>query len=231
MEGLKKRLNVLLYAIFAGVAVSIGGILYLLTKALIPENSWIPSIIVGSLLFPVGLISICYFKFNLYTGKIGLAFRNPNIDKKGLNVFEWLFWILLGNMIGAIIIGLIIWGLTFINRYSAFSLTIKSVALLRNMPFTAQGVFDMSYKGVLCGVLVYAGVYFFNNLKTTFGKILGIMVPIAFFVYAGLQHCIANMFYIAASGNWNANSLVGLVVCIAANSLGSIVLDLFVKYE
>ena len=105
MEGLKKRLNVLLYAIFAGIAVSIGGILYLLTKALIPETSWLPSIIVGSLLFPVGLISICYFKFNLYTGKIGVAFRNPNVDKKGLNVFEWLFWILLGNMIGAIIIG------------------------------------------------------------------------------------------------------------------------------
>ena len=231
MEGLKKRFFVFLYGVYAGIAVAIGGILFLLTKALVPENSWIPSIIVGALLFPVGLISISYLGFNLYTGKIGVAFRNKNIDKKGLNVFEWLMWILLGNAVGAFIMGLIIYAMTFINRDSALSIAVIQTGDARVMPFTVKGFFDMSYKSILCGMLVYIAIFLFNNLKTTFGKLAGIIVPIAFFVYAGFQHCIANMFYIAASGNWNANALVGLLICIIGNSLGAILLDLFVKYE
>ena len=92
---MKNRLIVFLYAILAGVAIALGGLLFILAKALIPDNNIIAASLVGALLFPVGLLLVCYFKFNLYTGKIGMAFRNKKLDKKGLNVFEWLFNILL----------------------------------------------------------------------------------------------------------------------------------------
>lgn len=228
---MKARLNVLIYAIFAGIAIAIGGILFILAKAIIPSNNIITSTLVGAFLFPVGLLLVCYLRLNLYTGKIGMAFRNKKLDKKGLNVFEWLLIILVGNAIGAMAIGFIIYPLTLINKESAFYLATYEVANSRIMAFDFEGIFNMSYKSILCGALVYIAIYLFNRLNTNFGKVIGIIVPIAFFVFAGFQHCIANMFYIAAGLAFNANSIVGLIICILGNSIGALLLDLFVKYE
>ena len=231
MDGLKRRGNVFFYGILAGVAIAFGGILFVLAKAFIPDNPIIGSSLVGAFLFPVGLLLVCYFKLNLYTGKIGMAFRNKKLDKKGLNVFEWLFWILIGNAVGAFLIGFAIYGLTFIDPSSSFSIAVFDVANARRMAFDFAGIFNMSYKSVLCGMLVYIAIFFFNRLNNQFGKVAGVVVPIAFFVYCGFQHCVANMFYIAAGGAWNLNALVGLLICILGNSLGALALDLFVKYE
>ena len=228
---MKNRLNVLIYAIFAGAAIALGGILFILAKTLIPDNDIIPSILVGALLFPVGLLMVCYFKFNLYTGKIGMAFRNKKLDKKGLNVWEWLAIILVGNAIGAMLVGLIIFLFTLINKESAFSVAVYAVGQSRNMAFDFPGIFNMSYKSILCGMLVYIAIYLFNHLDNNFGKVVGIIAPISFFVYAGFQHCVANMFYIAAGGVWTWGAFVGLLICILGNSLGALLLDLLVKYE
>lgn len=231
MDRIKRQLNVLYFGILAGAAIAFGGILFLLAKTIIPSDSPINPTLVGALLFPVGLLLVCYFKLNLYTGKIGIAFRNKKIDKKNLNVFEWLFFILLGNAIGAFLVGFIVYAFTLIDETSSFALTVKAVGASRDMAFEAEAIFNMSYKSVLCGMLVYIAIYFFNRLPTNFGKVIGVITPIAFFVYAGFQHCIANMFYIAAGNVWGVNSLVGLLICILGNSIGAILLDLFVKYE
>ena len=230
MDSVKVRLNVFLYGIYAGLAIAFGGILFLLSKAYIPDGSFSASLLVGALLFPVGLLLVCYLKLNLYTGKIGMAFRNKKLDKKGLNVFEWLLWILLGNAVGAFALGLVIYGLTFIDREGAFAKAVISAGNSRAISLDFEGTGLMALRSVLCGALVYIAIYLFNRLPTNFGKAVGIIVPISFFVYAGFQHCVANMFYIAASGNWNLNAFVGLLICILGNSLGAILLDLFVKY-
>ena len=226
-----KRFNVLLLGIFAGAAIAFGGILFMLANTIIPNDSWISPTLVGALLFPVGLLLVCYLRLNLYTGKIGIAFRNKKIDKKGLNVFEWLFLILLGNAIGAFTIGLIVYSFTLIDQTSKFALMVYSVGQSRNMVFDFDGVFNMIFKSILCGMLVYIAIYFFGKMKDNFGKVIGVVTPIAFFVYAGFQHCIANMFYIAAGNVWSIDSLIGLLICIVGNSLGALFLDLFVKYK
>ena len=231
MQGMKNRLNVFVFAILAGAAIALGGTLFIMAKAWIPDNPYISASLVGSLLFPVGLLLVCYLKLNLYTGKIGMAFRNKKLDKKGLNVFEWLFIILIGNAVGAFAIGFLIYGLTFIDQGSSFSVAVASTGHSRAMAFDFESIFNMSYKSVLCGMLVYIAIYLFNRLPNHFGKVVGVVVPIAFFVFCGFQHCVANMFYIAASGEWNANAFVGLLICILGNSLGALALDLFVKYE
>ena len=231
MEALKRRMNVFFYGILAGAAIAFGGILYLAARTLIPSDFIVSPNLIGALLFPVGLLLVCYFKFNLYTGKIGIAFRNKKIDKKGLNVFEWLAWILLGNAVGAIALGLVIYLLGLIFPEWSYFMLAQSVAQSRAMSFTFLGFFNMMLRSVFCGMLVYIAIYLFNNLPTEFGKVAGVVTAIAFFVYAGFQHCIANMFYLAAAGLWNAITLVGLLLCILGNSAGALLLDLFVKYE
>lgn len=231
MNRFKRELNTLYYGILAGAAIAFGGILFILAKVIIPNDSPIDPSLVGALLFPVGLLLVCFFKFNLYTGKIGIAFRNKKVSKNNLNVFEWLLFILIGNAIGAFLIGLIIYLFTLIDETSTFALTVKAVGASRDMAFEGRAIFDMTYKSILCGALVYIAIYFFNRLDTAFGKVIGVVVPIAFFVYATFQHCVANMFYIAAGNVWSVNSFIGLLICILGNSIGALLLDLFVKYE
>ena len=231
---MKNRLNVFLYGILAGAAIALGGILFILVNTLIPNNlkgfEDLPKL-AGALVFPVGLLLVCYFKFNLYTGKIGMAFRNKKLDKKGLNTWEWLALILVGNAVGAMAVGAIIFLFTLIDKESAFSTTVYAVGNSRAMAFDFTGIFNMTYKSILCGALVYIAIYFFNQLDNNFGKVVGIIAPISFFVYAGFQHCIANMFYIAAGAQWNLNAFIGLLICIVGNSVGALLLDLLVKYE
>lgn len=217
---MNKRVKTFLFAIFAGIAIGVGGLLFILSKAYIPGN-W--GNIVGSLLFPVGLITICYCKFNLYTGKIGIA-PNKDVNTNELNVFEWLAWILLGNIVGAFAFGLIVYPFTFLG--GSFTDTVHVVGAARE----TMDPISMAGTSVLCGILVYIAVYFFNKSDEHFGKITGVLVPIAFFVLAGFQHCVANMFYMAASGSWTLASTQALIWCILGNSFGGLLANLPVIY-
>ncbi len=225
---MKARLKVFLYAIGAGAAIALGGILYLISVAYIPNEY---GKLVGSLLFPIGLLLVLFFKLNLYTGKIGVAFRNKSLNKEGMPTIEWLINILIGNVVGAFIVGFIIYGFTQLGPNSKFALAVINAGNSRDMPYTAKGILDMIYKSILCGMLVYIAVLLFNKGPTMFIKVVGVIVSIAFFVFAGFQHCVANMFYLAASFTWTSNFIVGLLITIIGNSLGAIVLDLFIKYK
>ena len=50
--------------------------------------------------------------------------------------------------------------------------------------------------GVLCNGLVCLAVWLCYSARTTTDKILSIVPPIAAFVAAGFEHCVANMFFI-----------------------------------
>ena len=50
--------------------------------------------------------------------------------------------------------------------------------------------------GALCNGLVCLAVWLCYSARTTTDKILSIVLPIAAFVAAGFEHCVANMFFI-----------------------------------
>ena len=212
---MQERINTFVLAVLAGVFIALGGLLFLVAKSWIP-GEW--GLFVGALLFPVGLITICFLGFNLYTGKIGLVFRK-NTNKTKISTVEWLLWILLGNAAGAFLLGISIYPETL--RDTAFSSTVIATGKARETidPTT------LFVKSILCGALVYLAVFFFKESQSVFGKVCGIIVPISFFVFAGHQHCVANMFYMAASGCWSTASLVSLLLCICGNSFGALLID------
>ena len=59
-------IKVFVYAILAGVCISMGGIAYLSCE----------NVVVGALFFCVGLFIILNFNFNLFTGKVCYVFNN-----------------------------------------------------------------------------------------------------------------------------------------------------------
>ena len=107
----KKHLNNLLKGIFAGIMIGIGGIVFLSL-----ENK-----IVGALLFSIGLLTICMYGMNLYTGKIGYILIN-----KPLYLIE-LFISLIGNFIGTYITSLAILN----TRFASLSEISKNISYIK----------------------------------------------------------------------------------------------------
>ena len=87
-----------LKGVLAGISIGFGGFLYILMVFLIPGEG---GKVLGSLLFAVGLFTVCTFYLSLYTGKIGLIY-----EKKQTKTFYLSLPIMLvGNAVGAIGLG------------------------------------------------------------------------------------------------------------------------------
>ena len=102
-----KYLKVLLFGIFAGLAIGLGSLAFTVaTSFAVNEagkvaNEWL---MVGSALFSIGLILVCVLGLQLYTGKIGVVFDNrEKLVENAIN----LPIMLVGNAIGAFALGII----------------------------------------------------------------------------------------------------------------------------
>lgn len=130
------RIAEFIKSILAGMAISLGGAVYLSC-----ENKY-----VGAFFFCVGLITVVYFGLNLYTGKVGYLLDNNKtffIDTL-LSVF--------GNALGC---------LAFAFLKSPINNVVTMVATkLEKAPL--QVFFD----GILCGVLIFICVDVFKKKNT-----------------------------------------------------------------
>ena len=201
-----------LKGILAGLAIGLGGFLYVLMIHFVPGEG---GKVLGSLLFAVGLFTVCTFQLHLYTGKIGCVYEG----KQTKEFYISLPVMLIGNAIGAFSFGYICFA---IFRNTDIMNTINGVCLSRTTLNTFNDYLGMMVKSLLCGVCVYLAVKSFslNRLKP-----IGILLLVFFvfvFVYSGFQHCIANMFYFGFGNHINGFTFVNLAFCILFNSLGPI---------
>ncbi len=220
---MKKVLFNFLKGILAGLAIGLGGLLYILMTALFTNDIAEIGKLLGSILFAIGLFLVCTFSLSLYTGKIGLVY-----EKKQDKIFYIsLPVMLLGNAIGAFALGYICYFI-FRNVEPIYN-TAKAAA---NARLIFNGPIDYiltCVKSFLCGVCVYLAVKAFNSNRL---KPIGILLLVFFvflFVYCGFQHCIANMFYFGMANSLCWQMPVNLVLVILFNSFGPIIGVLLVK--
>ena len=209
---MKKFLKTLFLGILAGAAIGLGSFLFLLVKFLLPSKE---GLMFASMIFSVGLLTVCIFGLNLYTGKIGVFLDvREKIKENSIN----LPIILLGNAIGAFGLGVIChfifmgWG-DFVNSFSG---DVNSITAAK------CGSDTVFMQGILCGALVYIAVYCYKNFENWAMKIIGIIASVTLFVYCGFQHCIANMFYFAFEFKWGIEILWNLLIVILTNSIGAL---------
>ena len=198
--------------ILAGLAIGLGGFLYVIMIHFVPGEL---GKVLGSTLFAVGLFLVCTFGLSLYTGKIGLIYEG----KQNKDYYFSLPVMLIGNAIGAFALGYICY---FIFKDTEVMNTVNGVCLSRTTLNEFNDYLSCMVKSFLCGLCVYLAVKSFglNRLKP-----LGITLLVLFvfiFVYAGFQHCIANMFYFGFGNHINGFTFVNLLFCILFNSLGPV---------
>ena len=178
--------------ILAGGMVSVGGAVLLSC-----DNRYL-----GAVFFSIALLSICWFGFNLYTGKVGFLYSNHS--KAAL---EEAFWGLLGNLLGTLLFGLLI-GLALPQLRDAAAAACEK----RLTQFPLQTLL----RGCFCGLLMYTAVWIYKEKKTP----LGILFCIPVFILCGFEHSIADMFYFALAGLFRLRSLLFLLLVVLGNSLG-----------
>lgn len=81
---MKETFEIFISSIWAGIAISIGGIAFLCTKQ--------------AIFFPIGLLIVCSYQLYLFTGKIPYA---------KINDIPKLIFVFIGNAVGASLMGVI----------------------------------------------------------------------------------------------------------------------------
>jgi len=186
----------LFLSIGAGIYVSIAGSAFFGS-----ENRF-----VGSALFCVALVAICYQGLYLFTGKIGYL-ANTHDKQSIVDVLLTL----LGNFLGTLICGLAVSYLKPGYQETALAMCQNKLSMSLGQAFVAA---------VFCGILMYTAVEVFKSGKSP----LGILFCVPAFIIAGFEHSIANMFYFSAARLLTGNVVLFSAVVILGNSVGGMIL-------
>ncbi len=202
-ENIKESISILLKGIYAGIMIGIGGTIYLS----------IANQVVGAILFAIGLLTICVYKMNLYTGMIGYILENK------LGYLKTLTFTLLGNLLGTIITALLILN----TRIANISIRAREMAIIK----ISDNYLSIFILSVFCGILMYIAVNNFKKGEDFIIKYLSIFICVVVFILCGFEHCIANMYYISLAKAWSFKSAISMLFMIFGNSVGAIIMSLF----
>ena len=200
----------------AGISIGLGGLLSVTMNYLLPN---IFGKILGSLLFGIGLFLVCTFSFSLYTGKVGLAIekRCPKEDLLDLLIM------LSANFIGAASFGMMVYLFT---KGTPLHEAFVNVANGKLKPYVENPSFDdylLTFSNAFfCGLCVYLSVKCFQADRLRVKGILLMFFFVFLFVFAGFEHCVANMFYYGSSFVWKVDVIINIALVVLGNSLGTI---------
>ena len=213
-----EHIKTLLKGVLAGIAISFGGFLCIRTNAMASNN------ILGSFLFSFGLILICNFGFNLYTGKVCYLFDNK--EKSLIKRILDLLIILGGNLIGTLFFANVLRLIIVDNDTNNKLINNLNDSVLSKINYEWYQMIGLSF---FCGMLVYIAVEGFKKIDNMFGKYVVLMLAIGGFIVSGFEHSIANMFYYFLSDNFSMMAILSLLLCVIGNSIGGLFIPLINK--
>jgi formate transporter FocA len=193
-KALMRYRDTFLLAVLAGAFVALGALFSATATAGAAGNlSYGLTRVVGGLAFCLGLILVVVAGAELFTGNnlIIMAWADRRISLVQV-LRNWLI-VYIGNFIGSIATALLVfWGKQYTFGNGAVGLNLLAIAEAKSSLDFGQAV----ALGILCNGLVCLAVWLCYSARTTTDKILAILFPITAFVAAGLEHSVANMFFI-----------------------------------
>ena len=201
----KQILKIALKGILAGIAISIGGFLFIKTKEHTGNH------VLASFLFSIGLIFVCNFQYFLYTGKICYLIDEWK-NKEQLNYGIQLLFGYFGNLIGALIVALSV-------KY-----TISMPDFVKTM-ITSKATdnwYSLIVKGAFCGILIFIAVEGFKKIDNSLGKYIVLFLCVGGFIISGYEHSIADAFYFFL-GNDILSTIPALLLITLGNTIGGLI--------
>ena len=215
--------SVLLLAVLAGAFIALGALFFLVVVTH-PVGGFGTTRLAGGVAFSVGLILVVVGGAELFTGNnlVAMAWASHRITTSEL-LRNWGL-VYAGNALGAL--GTV--GLVFLGGVHQFGDgAVGATALAIGQRKAALGFTEAVTLGVLCNALVCLAVWLAMGGRTVADKVLAIVLPITAFVTIGLEHSIANMFFLPYAlvlhGFGDAPFIVGIVRNLVAVTLGNLV--------
>lgn len=159
--------------------------------------------LVGALVFPVGFVMVVLLGLELVTGSFATTtLAAVNGQRSIAQVFANLSWVFLGNLLGSVAYGLMLY-VVFTDfgtvAPTGIALTIAKIAEAKTTAYAAHGLAGMGTvvtKAILCNWMVCLGVVMALTSQSTVGKIVAMWLPIITFFAQGFEHSVVNMFMI-----------------------------------
>lgn len=186
--------NTLWLAILAGMYIAFGALFAAVVSVGMP-GVWPYGMmkLLQGLVFSMGLILVVVGGAELFTGNalMIMALVNRKITLSGL-LKNWSL-VYLGNFLGSLLVVLfVLLGKEYLvsgGKLGELMLTIANTKV--NYGFVQALVL-----GILCNIMVCLAVWLTYSGRSTTDKILAIIFPITFFIAAGFEHSVANMYII-----------------------------------
>jgi len=161
------------------------------------------SLLIGSILFPVGFCMLYLMGFDLLTGVFMLT-PLAWLDKRPGVTWPQIFrnWglVFIGNFLGALTVAIM---MSFIFTYGyntdggAIAAKVAGIGEARTLGYAKYGVegwFTIFVRGMLCNWMVSMGVVGAMISTNVSGKVIAMWMPIFLFFFMGFEHSVVNMF-------------------------------------
>jgi formate/nitrite transporter len=220
-------LTLVVLAVLAGAYISLGALFFTFVSTGSTLGFGLTRLI-GGVSFSLGLILVVVGGAELFTGNnlLAMAWASRLIATRDV-LRNWLL-VYSGNVLGCLGTVLLV---HFSDLASLGGGAVGDNALAIAVAKSELGIVEAFTRGVLCNVLVCLAVWLAMGGHTVTDKILAIVLPITAFVTMGLEHSIANWFflpYALALDTEGALSpaavLINLVVVSAGNIVGGTLL-------
>ncbi|WP_076414753.1 formate transporter FocA [Shewanella sp. UCD-KL12] len=189
----RDTLSTLILATTAGVFIGLAFIFYIVVTAggnVLPYGL---NKLIGGLCFSLGLMLVVILGGELFTSTVLTitARASKRITTQAL-LKNWGL-VYLGNFIGAmLLVGIMIMAKHYEGAHGLLGLGYMQTAQAK-----LQHTFGQAFAlGIMCNIMVCLAVWMAYAGRTVVDKLLAVILPVAMFVAAGFEHCIANMFLI-----------------------------------
>ncbi|MDR2437000.1 MAG: formate/nitrite transporter family protein [Endomicrobium sp.] len=184
-----------LLAVLAGIYIGFGAALAIrVTGNLSPELGNLTKLLFG-LLFPVGLLLVLMAGASLFTGDV--MFVSALYFKKeigAIKLIKFLAFSYVGNFIGSVFLAFMIVYSGVFQEGSGHPIAISAINIANAK--TALPFSEAFLRGILCNWLVCLAIYMSLTSDDAISKIFLMWPPITAFVALGMEHSVANMFFI-----------------------------------
>ncbi|MGD1118295.1 MAG: formate transporter FocA [Dehalococcoidales bacterium] len=212
-------------AVLAGAFIALGCIFFTISQTTGGVSMpWGVMRVIGGIAFSLGLILVIVGGAELFTGNnlIIMAWASRKLSTFRV-VRNWGI-VYLGNLCGAVATALFVfWSQHYTMDKGAVGVTALNIGLGKvNLGFAQALIL-----GILCNAMVCMAVWLTYSARTVLGRISAIIFPIAGFVAAGFEHCVANMYFIpysilvkagASDTFWQSSGVTSANVTVATYS-------------
>lgn len=189
----KDPMKSFLLAISAGIHIGIAFVFYTTVTTGTGDMAWGLSRFIGGFAFSLGLILVVVTGGELFTSSVlTLVARASGKISWSMLIKNWVI-VYFGNLAGAL---MLVACMLVSKQYMFDGGQVGLNAMAISQHKLHHDFMQAVALGIMCNVLVCVAVWMTFSGRTLTDKIMVMILPVAMFVAAGFEHCIANMFQV-----------------------------------